>query len=107
MLEAIGWIPAHRFLFAELRVHFAGDFLIAPFMRALKRGYVHFGSIAIEPLVPSQEINQSKTKSRTIERPACLLQIWNSGGTKFLWVPQLGAPTVGGPADLTVVEINT
>ena len=24
MLEAIGWIPAHRFLFAELRVHLLG-----------------------------------------------------------------------------------
>jgi hypothetical protein len=24
MLEAIGWIPAHRFLFAELRAHLLG-----------------------------------------------------------------------------------
>jgi hypothetical protein len=41
------------------------------------------------------------------QNPQFYCTFWNSRRTKFLWVPQLGAPTVGGRAELTFIEIDT
>ena len=60
-----------------------------------------------DPLVPSQGVDQPKFRSRTIVKPAFLLDILKFPSNEILWVPQLGAPTITQQPDLTIVDLDT
>jgi hypothetical protein len=57
----------------------------------------------LDPLLPSQALNQPKIRSPTIARPAFLLDILEFWAIEIL----MGAPTVIDRADLNVREICT
>jgi hypothetical protein len=60
-------------------------------------------STALMPLVPSQGLNQPKTRLRIIATPAFLLHTLKFGRNKIL----MGAPTVIDRLNLDLVEIYT
>ncbi len=81
------------------------------------KGTIAFTFAQKEQLAPPREIRSPGAcpRGQSVENqiaddardPHVYGTSWNSGGTKLLWVPRLGAPTVTQQPDLTILETDT